>query len=87
MKSAIVEELVEAARRGDRAQYDRLFDLWFGAVYRITLQRVDGDEARAQALTCRALLHDVRLVLTPGADASSQRGESTKRPTRGVVAR
>jgi hypothetical protein len=27
-----VEELIDAARAGDRARFDRLFDLWFGAV-------------------------------------------------------
>ena len=88
MKPVILEELVDAARRGDRAQFDRLFDLWFSVVYRLTLRRVDGDEARAQSLTQRILIECVRLALTPaGDDSSSSAGESTKDQPRGVVVR
>jgi hypothetical protein len=87
MKPVILEELVDAARRGDRAQFDRLFDLWFSAVYRLTLRRVDGDEARAQSLTQRVLVECVRLALTPAGADSSSAGESTKDQPRGVVVR
>ena len=87
MKPVILEELVDAARRGDRAEFDRLFDLWFGAVYRVTLRRVDGDEARAQSLTRRMLIECVRLALTPAGADSPTPGESTKDQRRGVVVR
>lgn len=89
MKPVILEELVDAARRGDRAQFDRLFDLWFGAVYRLTLRRVDGNEARAQSLTQQVLIECVRVALTPsGANATGQAaGESTKGQSRGALVR
>jgi hypothetical protein len=85
MEPVILEDLVEAARRGDRARFDRLFDLWFGAVYRATLKRVKGDEARAQLLTHRILVGYVRLALTPHNPRPP--GESTKGHSRRAAAR
>jgi hypothetical protein len=86
MEPVILEDLVEAARRGDRARFDRLFDLWFGAVYRVTLKRVDGDEARAQTLTRRILVGCMRKALTPSSTTLPS-GESTKRHSRRAAAR
>ena len=86
MKPIILEELVDAARRGDRAQFDRLFDVWFGAVYRLTLRRVDGNEEHAQSLTRRILIECVRLALTPVGDTPSA-DESTNDQTRDAVVR
>jgi len=77
MRTAILEEIFEAARAGDRARFDRLFDVWFQAVYRATLRRVDGSRLRAELLTRQILIDCVNDALTPR-EAELRADESTK---------
>ena len=77
MRAAILEEIFDAARAGDRARFDRLFDVWFQAVYRSTLRRVDGSRLRAELLTRQILIDCVNDALTPE-DAEPRSDESTK---------
>lgn len=77
MKRVILEELVEAGREGDRSRFDRLFDMWFAAVYALTLRRVGGDRRKAEQLTRRLLIGCMRFALTPPA-ARPMSVESTK---------
>ena len=46
--------MAQAARRNDRASFDRLFDCCFGWVYAVAW-RVTGDAARAEAITAQVL--------------------------------
>ena len=50
----LLERLAEAARQGDRPEFDRLFDRCFERVYAIAW-RVAGDRARAEAITTHIL--------------------------------
>jgi hypothetical protein len=50
----LLESMAEAARRNDRATFDRLFDCCFGWVYAIAW-RVTHDAARAEAITAHVL--------------------------------
>ncbi|HXK22545.1 MAG TPA: hypothetical protein VMS55_07710 [Myxococcota bacterium] len=77
MRTAILEEIFDAARAGDRARFDRLFDVWFQAVYRWTLRRVEGSRLRAELLTQQILIDCVNDALTPPDDAL-RADESTK---------
>jgi hypothetical protein len=77
MKTAILEEIFEAARAGDRARFDRIFDVWFQAVYKSTLRRVDGSRLRAELLTRQILIDCVNDALTPR-DVELRADESTK---------
>ena len=86
MKTMILDELVDAARSGDRVRFDRLFDLWFAAVYALTLRRVSGDRLRAENLTRRLLIACVRAALTAGSVVAAD-DESTKEPRANALAR
>jgi hypothetical protein len=77
MRTAILEEIFAAARAGDRARFDHLFDVWFQAVYRSTLRRVDGSRLRAELMTRQILIDCVNDALTPR-DAELRADESTK---------
>ena len=46
----LLEELIDAAREGDRVTFDRLFDLWFCAVFSDARRRI-GDPEQARKLT------------------------------------
>jgi len=77
MSTAILDEIFDAARAGDRARFDSLFEVWFQAVYRSTLRRVDGSRIRAELLTRQVLIDCVNDALTPR-DAEPRADESTK---------
>lgn len=85
MRDAILNQLVAAARRGDRQSFDQLFEICFDAVYAVTLRRVDGDQRRAKPLTRRLLISCVRAAMSR---ADSHIGsKSTNESRRGVSAR
>jgi hypothetical protein len=68
----LVEELIEAARAGDRARFDRLFDLWFDAVLAGTHRSLKDRtlaHARTGELLRRALA--TRLAPTAGGEAGA----------------
>jgi len=67
-----VEELIDAARAGDRARFDGLFDLWFDAVLAGT-HRALRDRTLAHARTGELLRRVLatRLVPTAGDEAGS----------------
>jgi hypothetical protein len=50
----LLDSMAQAARRNDRASFDRLFDCCFGWVYAVAW-RVTGDAARAEAITAQVL--------------------------------
>lgn len=50
----LFDQLTQAAREDDRAEFDRLFDCCFGWVYAIAW-RLTGDQARAEAITTQIL--------------------------------
>ena len=54
----LFEELAQAARDGDQAKFDRLFDCCFGWVYAIAW-RVTRDRARSEAITTHVLCEAV----------------------------
>ena len=54
----LFHQLAEAAHRGDRAAFDRVFDDCFGRVYGIAW-RVTRDHARAEVITTQILCEAV----------------------------
>jgi len=86
MRAAILEEICDAARAGDRARFDHLFDVWFQAVYRSTLRRVEGSRPRAELRTRQILIDCVNDALTPR-DAELCSDESTKERVEDVQTR
>jgi hypothetical protein len=76
----LVEELLDAARAGDRSRFDRLFDLWFEGVlagaHRALQDRTLAHE-RTGVLLRRALA--TRLAPSAGAgDQEADRGASVE---------
>jgi hypothetical protein len=57
-----VDELLDAARSGDRAAFDRHFDVWLRAVY-ARAWRLTSDRRRAEGRTRSALLRAIRAAL------------------------
>ncbi len=53
-RGLLLDLLFEAARRGDRAEFDRIFDRCFARVY-ATAFHVTRDRARAEAITTHIL--------------------------------
>lgn len=60
-----IDQLAEAARQDDRAEFDRLFDRCFERVYAIAWHAT-GDQARSESLTTRILCEAVASSI-PGA--------------------
>jgi hypothetical protein len=54
----LLEQLAQAARGGDQAEFDRLFDCCFGWVYAIAW-RVTRDHKRSEAITSHVLCEAV----------------------------
>lgn len=52
--SPLFDSMVQAARRNDRATFDRLFDCCFECVYAVAW-RITHDAARAEAITAHVL--------------------------------
>jgi hypothetical protein len=90
-RHTILNELIAAARSGDRKRFDQLFDVWFEAVYAVSVVRVDGDRKRAQPLTRRLLIGRVRTAIAEQAATAEQAPrtaiKSTKDPRRGASMR
>lgn len=76
-------ELCEAARVGDRARFDRLFDAWLDVVYGAALRRT-GERARAEALTRSLLVGAIQVVLAGWGE--EPRDESTNEPRKQAAA-
>lgn len=80
MKHTFVEELMEAAERGDRASFDRIFDAGFALVYSFAFQRAAGDQACAEQMTTRVLEQSVRDALGPPPVHADTGDTTTSRP-------
>jgi hypothetical protein len=66
-------ELLAAARAGDRARFDELFDAWLTVVYGAALRRTEGRRIRAEALTSALMIGRVRsAIAAAGADQSCE---------------
>ena len=79
----LIEELIDAARAGDRTTFDRLFDLWFEAVL-ADAQRSLGDRAGAQELTGTLLRRTLAARLLAPLPDGGPSVETASRPrTRG----
>jgi hypothetical protein len=74
----LVDELILAAIAQDRATFDRLFDLWFAAVF-ASARRLEPDRRAgpAEAVTADALRRAIvaRLRPTPSGADAPERGE------------
>jgi hypothetical protein len=77
MKHSLVEDLVEAAERGDHAGFDRIFDVSFALVYSLAFQRAAGDQESAEQMTRRALEQSVRHALDARGVQGGAAAEST----------
>jgi DNA-directed RNA polymerase specialized sigma24 family protein len=70
-------ELCEAARAGDRARFDQLFDSWLDLVYGAALRR-SGERVRAETLTHDLLVGAIQVVLARWSEKPDD--ESTNEP-------
>jgi hypothetical protein len=78
-RQPLVEELIQAARGGDRARFDQLFDLWFDAVLAGTHRALQDRmlaQARTGELLRRALAERLALSVREKAGASAERAPS-----------